>query len=130
MLLWCQISYTQIKVCLTIQNRGISVESILSDPNAEERVNKARDSKQDSINACKETPCESKNANHLAGFQLETIEEIDSVLSAEDLLANKRQRLTEPMEESSVPLKATESSVLSWLNNCNEGVSEMWITRR
>lgn len=102
-----------------MQNRGISVDAILPRRNAEDRVNKATES----------TPTESKNSDGL-----ENIEETASVLLAEDqrakpgmvrgedLLANKRQRVTEP---SATPLKATESSVLDWLKNFNEGVSAM-----
>lgn len=106
-----------------MHNRGISVDAILPRWNAEDCVNKASES----------TPTESKNSNGL-----ENSEETASVLLAEDqrakpgmvrgedLLANKRQRVAEPMEESSAtPLKATESSVLDWLKNFNEGVSAM-----
>ena len=106
-----------------MQNRGISVDTILPRRNAEDRVNKATES----------TPTKSKNSNGL-----KNIEETASVLLAEDqraepgmvrgeyLLANKRQRVTEPMEESSAtPLKATESSILDWLKNFNEGVSAL-----
>ncbi|GMN23224.1 hypothetical protein TIFTF001_000034 [Ficus carica] len=118
-----EISYTHIKACLTMQNRGISVDAILPCRNAKDRVNKASES----------TPTESKNSDGL-----DNSEETASVLLAEDqrakpgmvrgedLLANKRQRVAEPMEESSAtPLKATESTVLDWLKNFNEGVSAM-----
>lgn len=44
-----------------------------------------------------------------------------------DMLQNKRQKVSEPEEGGSVGLKATESSILDWLENSGDGVSVCYL---
>lgn len=133
MLLLCQISYSHIKLCLTMLNSGMASEAILSccqkTQNADELVNKASETPQDSIcSRCIKTPLECKSSTQpLVAFQYQKTEQTASVPinHGEDLVSNKRQRVIEPVEGISNQLEATESSVLDWLKNFNEGVSSM-----
>ena len=126
---------------MAIQNSGMSPESILSgcheEQNADELMTKASESPKDSICAGRtKTAPESKSLTQpSATSQYENNEKTASgpftedqgadlpIVHDDDLVSNKRQRVNEPVEGISTALKATESSVLDWLKNFNEGVS-------
>ncbi|XP_062081678.1 uncharacterized protein LOC133788273 isoform X2 [Humulus lupulus] len=80
------ISYAHIKVCLTLQEIGVSLTDITS-------------------------RCHKKQGADLP------------IECDEDSVAKKRQRVIEPVEGIPSPPEATESSVLNWIKNFNDGVT-------
>ena len=95
----CQISYTHIKLCLILQDSGISKEvippgnhnTLTADAESDELASEASKASMD--------------------------EEVSPF--------TKRQKIDEPKEECLVMQEATESSILDWLRNYDDGVSEM-----
>ncbi|KAF3454768.1 hypothetical protein FNV43_RR05216 [Rhamnella rubrinervis] len=124
-----EISYTHIKIYLTMLNNGESPEVIRSGC-------KASESSPSPIDACRrETPSEVETSGQNLFACSEKNEATASVTFTEnqeaklplvhdiDMLQNKRQKVSEPEEGGSVGLKATESSILDWLENSGDGVT-------
>ncbi|PON69537.1 DNA helicase, ATP-dependent [Parasponia andersonii] len=114
------ISYSHIKICLTMQNIGISPEAIPSSchekQNANELLTKASEGKTVASQNENEGKSASVPSTEYQGADL-------FIVHDEDLVSNKRKRVIEPAEGISTTLKATESSVLDWLMNFKEGVT-------
>ena len=128
-----QISYAHIKTTLVMQNLGISPELIL--PSCPNTLN--ADQLPDICHM--EGPCEVETSanNSMAPCSFGKNEETASVPSTggqgpklslvhdEDALLIKRQKVSGPEKGSLISLKATESSIVDWLKNYDEGVSWM-----
>uniref|UniRef100_A0A2N9HLW9 HRDC domain-containing protein n=1 Tax=Fagus sylvatica TaxID=28930 RepID=A0A2N9HLW9_FAGSY len=125
------ISYAHIKTTLVMQNLGISPELIL--PSCPNTLN--ADQLPDICHM--EGPCEVETSanNSMAPCSFGKNEETASVPSTggqgpklslvhdEDALLIKRQKVSGPEKGSLISLKATESSIVDWLKNYDEGVS-------
>jgi ATP-dependent DNA helicase RecQ len=131
-----QITYPHIKAYLTMRTCGISLEDIQPKGHQSvkdgEAVNNASD--------LSEPPLEIRQTeSHLkADISPKRLIEIDAVpsgpvngcqvqklpLACEGEFTNKRLKVSETEEVSLIKLKATESSVVEWLKNHDEGVSE------
>lgn len=135
-----QITYPHIKAYLTMRTCGISLESIQSEGHQSvkdgEAVNNASN--------LSEPPLETRNLeSHIeADISTESTMEIDEVassgpvngcqvqklpLSCEEEFTSKRLKISETEEVNLIKLKATESSVVEWLKNHDEGVSENFL---
>lgn len=113
-----QINYAHIKAFLVMQSCGISPEGMLPrDRKTDEPMNSVpKYSGSPTLKQKKEEPC-----------VIETPSNEETVLnpSTEEIpISVKRQKVYELDEESRVPAKATESSLVEWLKN-NDGVREM-----
>ncbi|KAL8531340.1 hypothetical protein ACS0TY_008097 [Phlomoides rotata] len=97
-----EVSYVQIKVCLMMQETGMSIELASSNDQQDCKVGEPQ----------KDTSKLSENAGE------EQTEAIIDDLSC----SRKRQKLDEPREvEPVVTIEATEDSVLNWLKNFENG---------
>lgn len=114
-LLW-QVSYSHIKTYLAVLNSGKSMEAIFSDgnqeKNADEVMNEAPKSNEKRVSVEPEN-----NGEKASGPLIENQEERIQSVHDGDALSNKRIKVTEALE-------ATESSVLDWIKNFDDGVSE------
>ncbi|KAL5580452.1 hypothetical protein UlMin_012894 [Ulmus minor] len=112
------ISYAHIKICLALQNSGLSPEAILSGHHPVEITDELM------IEALDSSLLASIHPHHAEKpLDLENNEETASVpFNGEDVLSTKRQKLVEP-EGNSISLKATEDAILDWLKNFDEGVT-------
>ncbi|XP_034687949.1 probable ATP-dependent DNA helicase RecQ isoform X2 [Vitis riparia] len=134
------ISYAHIKVCLTLQDCGMSKEVIPPGNHntltADELPSKASEASMDTMHKCLiRGPCEVETAvdNIIASCCLEN-EFTTSIPFTVDLdmhppgvhdeifSLRKRQKIDEPEEESLIMQEATESSILDWLRNYDDGV--------
>lgn len=125
-----QITYPHIKVYLTMQTCGVSLESIQSDGHQSgkdgETVNNASNlSEPSSV-----TP--DSESHPQANVATESIMAINEVVPSEpvnvcqvqEFPTSKRLKVSDTEEVKIIKLKATESSVVEWLQNLDEGVSE------
>ncbi|KEH34543.1 putative DNA helicase [Medicago truncatula] len=131
-----EITYPHIKAYLTMRTCGISLESIQSEGHQSvkdgEAVNNASN--------LSEPPLETRNLeSHIeADISTESTMEIDEVassgpvngcqvqklpLSCEEEFTSKRLKISETEEVNLIKLKATESSVVEWLKNHDEGAT-------
>lgn len=129
----CQISYGHIKTFLAMEKCGISLDG--TPPNyhnagkADQLLNKETELSPGSIHT---SPLE--EPHEIKTWGQNSMEETASIpftggqgfklpeVHFEDLLSKKRQKLRSSEEESKITLKATNNSVLDWLNTKN-GVS-------
>ncbi|KAL5759023.1 hypothetical protein ACOSP7_021634 [Xanthoceras sorbifolium] len=124
------ISYAHIKAFLAMQNLGISLEKILSSQHnickADELPSKA--SEPCSTDTCHVTVPHEVEASYNNGkpecYTTTGIEEPEvlEIQDLDELCSNKRQKVDSP-DGSSTSLEATESSMLNWLKECDEGVA-------
>jgi ATP-dependent DNA helicase RecQ len=132
-----QITYPHIKAYLTMRTCGISLEDIQPKGHHQsvkdgEAVNNASDLSDSPLEIC-------QTESHLeADISPKRLIEIDAVpsgplngcqlqklpLACEGEFPSKRLKISETEEVSLIKLKATESSVVEWLKNYDEGVSE------
>ncbi|KAJ1422981.1 Winged helix-like DNA-binding domain superfamily [Sesbania bispinosa] len=136
-----EISYQHIKTYLTMRNYGISLESIPSEGHqcgkSGEAVNNASNLSEPPLEKYEvERHCETDNSDKSLTEKVDM--EIDEVvpsgpvngsqvqklpLACEGEFTSKRQKVSETEEINSSKLKATESSVVEWLKNLDEGVT-------
>ncbi|KAJ9698937.1 hypothetical protein PVL29_007822 [Vitis rotundifolia] len=134
------ISYAHIKVCLTLQDCGMSKEVIPPGNHntltADELPSKASEASMDTMHKCLiRGPCEVETSadNMIASCCLEnevtasiplTVDLDMHPLGVHDEIFSlrKRQKIDEPEEESLIMQEATESSILDWLRNYDDGV--------
>ena len=99
-------------------NYGISPEVILSGSdlkrNADELMNKEPECNKETA---------SRHSENYSGKASVPLAEDQPMLHSNDPLSNKRPKVIEPVEGSSIQLKATESSILDWIKNFDGGVS-------
>ncbi|XP_009379064.2 ATP-dependent DNA helicase RecQ-like [Pyrus x bretschneideri] len=133
------ISYAHIKTCLAMQKLGVSLKGTPSSPHDAQEAGQLP-SKETESSPCSarksptEEPLEDKALAQDSVASSGKVEETTSLpltrgqgvnqpkAHLEDLLPTKRQKLGSPDDESSLALKATESSIYDWLKNQN-GVS-------
>lgn len=123
-----EVSYTQIKVCLLMQEKGISPEVIASS-------NSEKGTSELSRGSSLPSPIEGAQSN--TASLLDSVDhqmKVDSTRNngilgnSEDATVDltcsrKRPKLDEPQAVQSVYEEATEGSVLNWLKNFKDGVS-------
>lgn len=134
-----QITYPHIKAYLTMRTCGISLESIQSEGHQSvkdgEAVNNASNTSEPPLETCNteshiEADISTKStmemeidvvvpAGPVNGCQVQKLP-----LSCEEEFTSKRLKVSETEEVNLIKLKATESSVVEWLKNLDEGVSE------
>lgn len=118
-----QITYPHIKAYLTMQACGVSLESNQSGKDGEAVNNASNLSEPSSVTRDTE--------NHLEPNVTESIMETNEVVPSgpvnvcqvQEFPTSKRLKV-ETEEVKIIKLKATESSVVEWLKNLDEGVSE------
>ncbi|KHN18629.1 uncharacterized protein LOC114396797 [Glycine soja] len=135
-----EISYQHIKTYLTMRNCGISLEAIQSGSNQtgkdDEPAHNASNLSDPTLETCHvERYCEDgiSAKSSLEKWDLEIDEvpilpvngsEVQKLpLVCEGEFTNKRQKVSETKEVNSTKLKATESSVVEWLKNLDEGAT-------
>ncbi|XP_057789662.1 uncharacterized protein LOC131006526 isoform X2 [Salvia miltiorrhiza] len=118
-----EVTYNQIKVCLVMQEMGISAEVIASNHQQSCKVDNSKKemselsgrsslpSQTDSVE--NQTKVDSAVNNNSAG----KFEDADNLTCS-----RKRQKLEEPEAVQSVAMEATEDSLLDWLKNFKDGV--------
>ncbi|KAK7290316.1 hypothetical protein RIF29_04638 [Crotalaria pallida] len=116
------ISYQHIKTYLALQNCGVSSETILlgghpAGKDGEVENNEADISSESLIENC-DLKIDEKSAPVNGGCQLRKLP-----LTCEGEFPSKRQKVNEAEDVNSIKLKATESSVLDFLKNLDEGAA-------
>lgn len=101
-----QINYAHIKACLVMQSSGISPEGLLG----------SHPKKKTDESTKKEEPSDIEMLSNEVTNIIPSTEEIP--------MSIKRQKVCEFEEESQVPVKATATSLVEWLEQ-NDGVREM-----
>ncbi|KAK7387319.1 hypothetical protein VNO78_28037 [Psophocarpus tetragonolobus] len=134
------ISYQHIKTYLSLRNCGISYEAIQSGSHHTEKddepAHNASNFSDPTLETCHvERHCEndfsvnsSMEKRNLEIDEVPTLpvngSEVQNVsLAGEGGFTNKRQKVSETNEVNSTKLKATESSVVEWLKNFDEGAT-------
>uniref|UniRef100_A0A6N2M002 ATP-dependent DNA helicase n=1 Tax=Salix viminalis TaxID=40686 RepID=A0A6N2M002_SALVM len=121
------ISYAHIKICLAMQDCGLSPEVTLPSHLDTSKADEFVESESGMVST--DTSCSDK-ATHCCSDHNETASlmvriaqdhEVHPIHDANVLSTRKRQKVGIP-EESSTGLEATESSILDWLKNYDEGV--------
>ncbi|KAJ6383235.1 hypothetical protein OIU76_000021 [Salix suchowensis] len=119
------ISYVHIKICLAMQDCGLSPEvtlpSHLDTSKADEFVEiesgmVSTDTSDKATHCCSD---HNETASHMVRIAQD--QEVHPIHDANVLSTRKRQKVGIP-EESSTALEATESSILDWLKNYDEGM--------
>ncbi|XP_058787865.1 uncharacterized protein LOC131662172 [Vicia villosa] len=119
-----EITYPHIKAYLTMQTCGVSLESNQSGKDGEAVNNASNLSEPSSVTRDTE--------NHLeANVVTESIKETDEVVPSgpvnvcqvQEFPTSKRLKVSETEEVKIIKLKATESSVVEWLKNLDEGAT-------
>lgn len=135
-----QITYQHIKTYLTMRNCGISLEAIQSgsiqtEKDGEPAHNASNLSGptletchverhcEDGISAISSTEKCNLEINEVPTLPVNGSEVQKLSLTSEGGFTNKRHKVSETKEVNSTKLKATESSVVEWLKNLDEGVS-------
>ncbi|KAK7305580.1 hypothetical protein VNO77_43486 [Canavalia gladiata] len=133
------ISYQHIKTYLSMRNCGVSLEGIHSGSNQtgkeDKPVNTASNLSEPTLETCVEGHCkdDSSAKSLMEKCDLDIVEVPSSpvngcqvqkhALVSEGEFTSKRQKVSEAEEMNSTKLKATESSVVEWLKNLDEGAS-------
>ncbi|PIN07968.1 DNA helicase [Handroanthus impetiginosus] len=122
-----EVSYVQIKVCLLLQEMGITPGVISSSLQEGCKVNESlnRTSKlyeRSGLSSQTEPAQSNLDAVDNVDFQV-NVDHVHGDSSLDLTSPTKRQKLDVPHVKQSVALEATEDSVLDWLKNFKDGVS-------
>ncbi|XP_019439561.1 PREDICTED: uncharacterized protein LOC109345181 [Lupinus angustifolius] len=117
------ISYQHIKTYLTMLNCGVSSEAIqpgdhYAGKDDELVNNEASISSKSLIEKCDLTTNDIPSGAVNGGYQLRKLP-----FTCERELTSKRQKVVEAEDINSIQLKATESSIVEWLKNLDEGAT-------
>ncbi|GAU18592.1 hypothetical protein TSUD_124230 [Trifolium subterraneum] len=130
-----EITYPHIKAYLTMQTCGISLEDIQPEGHQSVKDGEAVNNASDLSEPPLETPQTESNLE--ADISTKSLMEIDAVpsgpvngcqvqklpLACEGEFTSKRLKVSETEEVSLIKFKATESSVVEWLKNHDEGAN-------
>ncbi|XP_020203680.1 uncharacterized protein LOC109789190 [Cajanus cajan] len=135
-----EITYQHIKTYLSMRNCGITLEAVQSENQQtgedDEPAHNASNLSDPTLNTCHvESHCEdnisAKSSTEKGDLEINEVptlsvngSEVQKLpLANEREFPNKRQKVGETKEANSTKLKATESSVVEWLKNLNEGAT-------
>ncbi|KAL9320181.1 hypothetical protein ACSQ67_012020 [Phaseolus vulgaris] len=132
------ISYQHIKTYLSMRNSGISLETFQSGSNQtgkdDELAYDASNFPDSTLETCPDRHCEddisAKSLSEQRDLEMDEVplpvnssEEQKLSNASEGEFTRKRQKVSETNEENSTKLKATESSVVEWMKNLDEGAT-------